>query len=79
MKNDTVGKTGSGDLIATLCCLCLRPIAAGQQMHYMGQNNVVRNVWAHRSCWDARYHGQVGLKGKQEPQEKQAGLWEVSE
>jgi hypothetical protein len=74
MKNDTVGKTG--DLIATLCCLCLRPIAAGQQMHYMGQPGL-RNVWAHRSCWDARYHGAV--HGKQEPQEKQAGLWEVSE
>ncbi len=37
----------------------------------------IRNVWAMESCWDARYHGQVGLSGKQEPQEKQAGLWEA--
>ncbi len=73
MINDTVDK--KGETVTVLCCLCLRPIAKGQRMHYMG----IRNVWAMESCWDARYHGQVGLKDKQEPQEKQAGLWEVSE
>ncbi len=60
-----------------LCCLCLKPIRPNVTMRYMGRDLGIRNVWCHGGCWDARYHGAV--HGKQEPQEKQAGLWEVSD
>ncbi len=78
MINDTVGK---GDTERRLCCLCLRPMQSGLTAdlaaRYMGREMGLRDVWAHTSCYNARYHGQVGLKA--ETQEKQAQLWEVSE
>ncbi len=62
-----------------LCCLCLKPIRRGLPeelaARYMGRELGLRNVWAHTRCWNERYHP----VSKQEPAEKQAGLWEVSE
>ncbi len=75
MINDTVGK---GDTERRLCCLCLRPMQGGLTAdlaaRYMGREMGLRDVWAHTSCYNARYHGQVGLSGKQEPQEKQSKM-----
>ncbi len=74
MINDTVGK---GNTERRLCCLCLRPMQSGLTAdlaaRYMGREMGLRDVWAHTSCYNARYHGQVGLKGP-EPQEKQSNM-----
>lgn len=59
----------------SVCALCNRPFTAGEQRVYMGLMVGKRDVWAHASCYNTRYH----KRDRAEPAAEVQGVMEWGE